>query len=189
MCMKTHHPHLQTKHCRYLYPRDGEKHQSESRIQRSPVGQVVLVQHRWTPPCNHSPDTPSEPWREIHTDYEWSGLPQCLPYAFQLPTTHKNNEKKYLKATYQDWNSALVHSNLWSLFLKPLSPGRRQLNSEFGVLMITANGLIYPNTTSEKQLKLERLRCSMLHTTKEIWEWKAKTFLGEKKFTLRTTLH
>lgn len=63
-CMKTHHPH-QAKQCRHPYPRDGETHQSESRIQRSPVGQVVPVQHRWTPPCNHSPDTPSEPWREI----------------------------------------------------------------------------------------------------------------------------
>lgn len=80
------------------------------------------------------------------------------------------------KKTYQDWNSTLVHSNLWSLCLKPDFPGKNVLNSEFGVVMITVCGAMYPKTTSENWYKSSRGRCSMLSTTKE-----GRVFTQEKK--------
>ena len=82
--------------------------------------------------------------------------------------TQKSRENESLKPAYQDWNSALVHSNLWSLFRKPVSPGRRLLNSKFGVLTITATGVIKPNTTSEKRCTSARVRCSILETAREV---------------------
>lgn len=80
------------------------------------------------------------------------------------------------KKTYQDWNSTLVHSNLWSLCLKPDFPGKNVLNSEFGVVMITVCGAMYPKTTWENWYKSSRGRCSMLSTTKE-----GRVFTQEKK--------
>ncbi len=74
----------------------------------------------------------------------------CMPYhyhPYQYSTLccllhWKSLKVDPKKTAYQDWNSALVHSNLWSLCLKPASPGRRGLNSEFGVLTITAAGVM-----------------------------------------------
>lgn len=87
-----------------------------------------------------------------------------------------------IKPAYQDLNSALVHSNLWSLCLKPVSPGRKGLNSEFGVLMITATGVIKPKTTSEKRSTSARVRCSMLQPANEEKNDEKKTWHRETEW-------
>jgi len=67
---------------------------------------------------------------------------------------------------HHSWNSALVHSNLWSGCLKRLEFWNRTLKSALGVVMTTTRGRRKPNMAGEVASRTGGFKCSILRGRK-----------------------
>ena len=68
--------------------------------------------------------------------------------------------------THHCWNSALVHSNLWSQWRMPEKSGKSWLNSELGVVSTTRRGRRKPNRAAGTACSTAGSRCSILQRQK-----------------------